>query len=57
MRAASAITWFEIPSKDLDRATRFYEDVHGAKAKYDPDNAFHHNKNIRQERRTLANPL
>jgi len=29
MLAASAITWFEIPSQDLDRATRFYENVLG----------------------------
>lgn len=35
MLAASAITWFEIPSKDLDRATRFYEDVLGVKLKPD----------------------
>ena len=35
MLAASAITWFEIPSKDLDRATQFYEDVLGVKLKPD----------------------
>jgi predicted enzyme related to lactoylglutathione lyase len=25
----SAISWFEIPSKDLDRATKFYEKIFG----------------------------
>jgi uncharacterized protein len=25
----SAISWFEIPSKDLERATRFYEGIFG----------------------------
>ena len=25
----SAISWFEIPSKDLDRATKFYENIFG----------------------------
>lgn len=35
MLAASAITWFEIPSKDLDRATRFYENVLDVKLKHD----------------------
>ena len=25
----SAISWFEIPSKDLDRATKFYEEIFG----------------------------
>lgn len=35
MLAAAAITWFEIPSKNLDRATRFYEDVLGVKLKPD----------------------
>lgn len=31
LAATSAVTWFEIPSKDLSRATRFYEDVLGIK--------------------------
>ena len=31
MLATSSIKWFEIPSADLDRATRFYEDVLGVK--------------------------
>jgi predicted enzyme related to lactoylglutathione lyase len=35
MLAASAVTWFEIPSKDLARATRFYEDVLGIQLKPD----------------------
>lgn len=35
MLAASAVTWFEIPSKDLNRATRFYEEVLGVKLKPD----------------------
>jgi uncharacterized protein len=35
MLGSSAITWFEIPSKDLDRATRFYEDVLGVQLKPD----------------------
>jgi len=35
MLAASAITWFEIPSRDLDHATRFYEDVLGVQLKPD----------------------
>ncbi len=35
MLAASAINWFEIPSKDLERATRFYEDVLDVKLKPD----------------------
>lgn len=25
----SAISWFEIPTKDLDRATKFYENIFG----------------------------
>ena len=29
--ASSVINWFEIPSKDLERATRFYEGVLGVK--------------------------
>lgn len=35
MLAASTVTWFEIPSEDLDRATRFYEEVLGVKLKPD----------------------
>jgi predicted enzyme related to lactoylglutathione lyase len=35
VHAGSAIAWFEIPSKDLDRATRFYEDVLDVKLKPD----------------------
>jgi predicted enzyme related to lactoylglutathione lyase len=31
MLASSAVNWFEIPSRDLDRATRFYEGVLGVK--------------------------
>lgn len=29
MQARDAITWFEIPARDLDRATHFYETVLG----------------------------
>jgi hypothetical protein len=35
MLAPSAINWFEIPSKDLARATRFYENVLGVQLKPD----------------------
>ncbi len=35
LAATSAVTWFEIPSVNLDRATRFYEDVLGVKLKPD----------------------
>jgi predicted enzyme related to lactoylglutathione lyase len=31
LATTSAVTWFEIPSVKLDRATRFYEDVLGIK--------------------------
>jgi uncharacterized protein len=33
MQAKSALSWFEIPAADLDRATRFYETVIEAKLK------------------------
>jgi predicted enzyme related to lactoylglutathione lyase len=33
MERKDAITWFEIPAKDLARATRFYETVLGAELK------------------------
>lgn len=29
MQMKDAITWFEIPAQDLDRAARFYETVLG----------------------------
>src|SRR5262245_35315581 len=35
MLGTSAVTWFEIPSSDLARATRFYEDVLGVELKPD----------------------
>lgn len=35
MLGKSAVTWFEIPSANLDRATRFYETVLGIKLKPD----------------------
>ena len=35
MLGTSAVTWFEIPTANLDRATRFYEDVLGVKLKAD----------------------
>jgi predicted enzyme related to lactoylglutathione lyase len=35
LATSSAVTWFEIPSSDLDRATRFYEDVLGIQLKPD----------------------
>jgi predicted enzyme related to lactoylglutathione lyase len=35
MLGTSAVTWFEIPTANLDRATRFYEDVLGIKLKPD----------------------
>jgi predicted enzyme related to lactoylglutathione lyase len=31
MLAAASVNWFEIPSADLDRATKFYESVLGVK--------------------------
>lgn len=33
MELSNAITWFEIPAKDLGRATSFYEQVLGCKLK------------------------
>ena len=35
MQATNALNWFEIPAKDLPRATRFYETVLGRKLKPD----------------------
>jgi len=35
LAGTSAVTWFEIPSANLDRATRFYESVLGIKLKSD----------------------
>ncbi len=35
MKLRSAVAWFEIPSRDLDRAQRFYETVLGCTMKKD----------------------